>query len=58
MSFAIIQVFMQRLEERSLMLLEDVNRSIKLIKHRGETQTLDVKAIVTCERPPIIRSGI
>jgi len=55
MSFAIIQVFMQRLEERNLIkLLEDVNRSMKLIKHRGETYSLDVKAISDGERPPII----
>ena len=55
MSFAIIQVFMQRLEERSLIkLLEDVNRSMKLIKHRGETYSLDVKAISDGERPPMI----
>ncbi|MEK6601671.1 MAG: glucosyl-3-phosphoglycerate synthase, partial [Candidatus Binatota bacterium] len=35
MSFAIIQVFMQRLEEKNMMkLLEEVNQSMKLIKHR------------------------
>jgi len=55
MSFAIIQVFMQRLEERNtIKLLEDVNRSMKLIKHRGRTYSLDVKAISDCERPPMI----
>jgi len=54
MSFAIMQVFMQRLEERNaIKLLEDVNRSMKLIKHRGETYSLDVKAIGDGERPPM-----
>ena len=54
MSFAIMQVFMQRLEEKNaIKLLEDVNRSMKLIKHRGETYSLDVKTIGDGERPPM-----
>jgi len=54
MSFAIMQVFMQRLEEKNaIKLLEDVNRSMKLVKHRGETYSLDIKTIGDGERPPI-----
>ncbi|MGH7846283.1 MAG: glucosyl-3-phosphoglycerate synthase [Candidatus Binatia bacterium] len=55
MSFAIIQVFMQRLQEKSRMqLLEEVNQSMKLIKSRGSTYALEVKEIKERERPPII----
>jgi len=55
MSFAIIQVFVQRLEERNRMrLLEEVNKSMKLIKHRRKTYALEVKDISDHERPPMI----
>lgn len=55
MSFAIIQVFIQRLEEKSrIRLLEEVNQSMKLIKHRQTTYALEVKEIRDRERPPMI----
>ncbi len=55
MSFAIIQVFVQRLEERNRIgFLEEVNRSMKLIKHRRKTYALEVKEILDHERPPMV----
>lgn len=55
MSFAIIQVFIQRLEERNrIELLEEVNQSMKLIKERGQTYALEIKEITDHERPPMI----
>jgi glucosyl-3-phosphoglycerate synthase len=54
MSFAIIQVFIQRLQERNqIRLLEEVNQSMKLIKHRRMTYGLEVREIRDQERPPI-----
>ena len=54
MSFAIIQVFMQRLEERNMIrLLEEVSKSMKLIQHRRKTYALEVKEIGDRERPPM-----
>jgi len=55
MSFAIIQVFMQRLEERNMIrLLEEVSKSMKLIQHRRKTYALEVKEIGDRERPPMM----
>lgn len=55
MSFAIIQVFVQRLEEKSMIkLLEEINQSMKLIKHRRRAYALEVKEIRDQERPPMI----
>ena len=55
MSFAIIQVFIQRLEEKNMIrILEEVNRSMKLIKHQRQTYALEVKEIQEHERPPMI----
>lgn len=55
MSFAIIQVFIQRLEETNMIkLLEDVNRSMKLIKHRRRSYALELKEIQDHQRPPMI----
>jgi nucleotide-binding universal stress UspA family protein len=54
MAFAILQVFMQRLEERKrISLIEDVNRSIKLIRPQGESYALEIKEIQDHERPPM-----
>jgi glucosyl-3-phosphoglycerate synthase len=54
MSFAIIQVFVQRLQEKNrIQLLEEVNQSMKLIKSRASTYALEVKEIKEHERPPI-----
>ncbi len=54
MSFAIIQVVLQRLEERQRVhFLEDVNRSMKLI-HTSEGQLhLEMRAVRDVERPAI-----
>lgn len=55
MAFAIIQVFMQRLEEKNrIRLLEEVNQSMKLIKQRDRTYALEVKDIGDRERPAMI----
>jgi len=55
MSFAIIQVFVQRLEEKSMIkLLEEINQSMKLIKHRQQGYALEVKEIRDHERPPMV----
>ncbi|HWP56987.1 MAG TPA: glucosyl-3-phosphoglycerate synthase [Candidatus Acidoferrales bacterium] len=55
MSFAIIQVFMQRLQEKNrIQLIEEVNQSMKLIKSVGRTYALDVKEIREHERPPMV----
>lgn len=55
MSFAILQVFMQRLEERhKLSLLEEVNRSMKLIRHESGRYWLHIEEIGDVERPPML----
>ncbi|MFQ5904659.1 MAG: glucosyl-3-phosphoglycerate synthase, partial [Candidatus Binatia bacterium] len=55
MSFAIIQVFMQRLEERNrINLLEEVNQSMKLVKSKEKAYALEVRNIRDHERPPMI----
>jgi glucosyl-3-phosphoglycerate synthase len=56
MAFAIIQVVMQRLEERQrVRLLEPINQSMKLIRH-GEDEGfhLDVREIRDHERPAMV----
>ncbi|HLF25029.1 MAG TPA: glucosyl-3-phosphoglycerate synthase [Anaerolineae bacterium] len=55
MSFAILQVIFRRLEDRhKLRLLEEVNRSMKLIRHEPGRYYLDIEEIGDVERPPII----
>jgi len=55
MAFAIIQVVMQRLEEKNrVQLLDEVNRSMKLIQYRRRAYALEVKEIQDRERPPIM----
>lgn len=55
MAFAIIQVFIHRLEDRHrLHLVEEVNRSLKLIVDSQEGYSLDLKEIRDYERPPIV----
>ncbi len=55
MSFAIMQVFMERLQEKNVVrLLEGMNPSMKLIKHRRRTYALELKEIRDHERPPMI----
>ncbi len=54
MSFAIIQVVLQRLEERQRVhFLEDVNRSMKLIHTADGQLHLEMRAVSDVERPAI-----
>jgi len=55
MSFAIIQTVMRKLEKRfGRAVLEDVNRSMKLIRHGHKGYSLEVEHIAEYERPPMI----
>ncbi len=55
MSFAIIQTVMRKLEKRfGRAVLEDVNRSMKLIRHDSQGYFLEVEQIAEYERPPMI----
>lgn len=55
MSFAIQQVVMQRLQEKNrIQLMDEVNRSMKLITRRRQAYALEVKEIQDRERPPMI----
>lgn len=55
MSFAIIQTVMRKLESRfGRAVLEDVNRSMKLIRYNKKGYFLDVEQIAERERPPMI----
>ncbi len=54
MAFAIMQVALKRLGDRHRMhLLEEVNRSMKLIHYTTDRFFLEVKEIVDWERPPV-----
>jgi glucosyl-3-phosphoglycerate synthase len=54
MSFAIIQTVMRRLERRyGWGILEEVNSTMKLIRHEPERFFLEVEKIAERERPPI-----
>lgn len=56
MSFAILQVFIDRIEKRyGTQLLEQANRSLKLIVQEPERFGLEVQSITDHERPPITR---
>jgi hypothetical protein len=56
MSFAILQVFMDRIEKRyGTQLMEQANRSLKLIVQEPNRFGLEVQSIADRERPPIIR---
>jgi glycosyltransferase involved in cell wall biosynthesis len=55
MSFAIIQTVMRKLESRlGSAVLEDVNRSMKLIRYNAKGYFLDIEEIAERERPPMI----
>lgn len=55
MSFAIIQTVFRKLEKRfGRAVLEDVNRSMKLIRHDSKGYSLEVEQIAEYERPPMI----
>ena len=54
MSFAIIQTVIRKLESRfGRAVLEDVNRSMKLIRYNANGYSLDVEEIAERERPPM-----
>ncbi len=55
MAFAILQVVMQRLQEKNrIQVMDEVNRSMKLIKPQRKGYTLELKPIHDRERPPMI----
>ena len=54
MSFAIIQTVVRRMEKRyGTKLLEDVNKSMKMIRYGQQRLLLDVEEIAELERPPM-----
>jgi glycosyltransferase involved in cell wall biosynthesis/nucleotide-binding universal stress UspA family protein len=54
MSFAIIQAVIQKLEGRyGRAILEDVNKTMKLIRYQEGSYWLDVEEVVERERPPM-----
>ncbi len=54
MSFAILQVVIRRLEDRhKIRLLEDVNKTMNLIRYSGTRYFLETEEILERERPPI-----
>jgi hypothetical protein len=55
MSFIILQAFLRKLEKRyGLRLVEDVNKSMKLIRQTSGVYSLDIEEIIEAERPPMI----
>ncbi len=55
MSFAILQAVIRKLESRlNRPLLEEVNKSMKLIRYKDGNYSLDVEDIIERERPPMI----
>lgn len=55
MSFAIIQVVISKLEKRyGREILEDVNKTMKLIRYDDEHFSLDVEEVSELERPPMV----
>jgi hypothetical protein len=54
MSFAIIQTVLRRLESRyERSIIEDVNKTMKLIRRTGNGYFLDVEEVAELERPPM-----
>jgi hypothetical protein len=55
MSFAILQVFMERLEKRNgVQLLDEANRSMKIIIQEPERFGLEINHVSDVERPPMV----
>jgi glycosyltransferase involved in cell wall biosynthesis/nucleotide-binding universal stress UspA family protein len=55
MSFAIIQAVIRRLEGRyGRAILEDINKTMKLIRYQGGSYWLDVEEVVERDRPPMV----
>ena len=54
MSFVILQAFLRKLEKRyGQQMVEDVNKSMKLIRHGARGYFLEVEEIIEHERPPM-----
>ncbi len=54
MSFIILQAFLRKLEKRyGVRMVEDVNKSMKLVREVSGTYSLDVEEIIEAERPPM-----
>jgi glucosyl-3-phosphoglycerate synthase len=54
MAFAIVQVILARLEQRArINLVEELNRSMKLIRFEEDHLSLVVRHVRDVERPPI-----
>ena len=55
MSFVIIQAFLHKLEKRyGQQIVEDVNKSMKLIRYTSGGYSLEVQEIIEHERPPMM----
>jgi glucosyl-3-phosphoglycerate synthase len=55
MSFAIIQTVLRKLERRyERAIIEDVNKTMKLIRHDEDGYFLDVEEVAERERPPMV----
>ena len=55
MSFAIIQAVMHKLEHRyGQSILENVNRTMKLIRYEQDSFRLDIEEIAERDRPPML----
>jgi hypothetical protein len=55
MSFVILQAVLRKLEKRyGRQMVEDVNKSMKLIHHDAGGYSLDVEEIIEYERPPMV----
>jgi glucosyl-3-phosphoglycerate synthase len=54
MSFIILQAFFRKLEKRYGQFMEDVNKTMKLIRHEPGGYFLEVEEIIEHERPPMI----
>ncbi len=55
MSFVILQAVIRKLERRyGQAIMEDVNKSMKLIKYEAGSYSLDVEEIIEQERPPML----
>jgi glycosyltransferase involved in cell wall biosynthesis/nucleotide-binding universal stress UspA family protein len=55
MSFIILQAFLRKLEKRyGQPLVEDINKSMKLIRQTAGVYFLDIEEIIETERPPML----
>jgi len=55
MSFAIIQAVMRKMESRyGQSILENVNKTMKLIRYERESFMLEIEEIAERDRPPMI----